>query len=432
VTSEPRRRLPSVDVLTRLARARLQELRDAPPVAIDLDAEVAGLAAKAAVLGEGRLRRVINATGVVLQTNLGRSPLSAEAVAAIAELTTGYLDLEYDLAPGRRGERSGRLAGAFEALLGHPGVVVNNNAAGLLLCLATLAKGREVVVSRGELVEIGGSFRLPDVMKLSGARLVEVGTTNRTRPDDYAEAITDRTALLLKVHPSNFRVVGFTEAAALGPLAALARERQVLLVEDLGSGAVLDTTGGGLGSEPTVQQSLAAGVDLACFSADKLLGGPQAGVIVGRAALVERLRKSPLYRALRPDKLTLAALQATLGAYLRGDAEDTLPLWQMLRMPAERTRARSEAWASVLPGTEVVAVESPVGGGSLPGQVLAGFGLALSATPACSVSELARRLRTRDPAVIGRLEHGRLLLDPRTVAPADDHAVVSAVRSATG
>ena len=431
MTTEPRRNLPSVDQLTQLVRARLAQLREDLPASLDVAAEVVALADAAHELGDARLRRVINATGVVLQTNLGRSPLSAEVLSAVVSLAGGYLDLEYDLAEGRRGERATRLGTAFEALLGVPAVVVNNNAASLLLCLFALAKGREVVVSRGELVEIGGSFRLPDVMKLSGARLVEVGTTNRTRTADYAEAITDRTGVLLKVHASNFRVEGFTESAPVSELSVLAHERGLVLLEDLGSGALLDTAGGGLQSEPTVQGALADGVDLVCFSGDKLMGGPQAGIVVGRAELVGRLRKSPLYRALRPDKLTLAALQATLGAYIRGTAETELPLWRMLRMTAEETRQRADAWVQTLGDavpTGVVPVDSPVGGGSLPGQTLAGFALALQ--PKRGATALARRLREGDPAVVPRIEAGSVLLDPRTVDPADDVALLSAVRAA--
>jgi L-seryl-tRNA(Ser) seleniumtransferase len=433
MSGEPRRNLPSVEVLTRMVRARLEELRATAPARLDIDAEADALAARAEDLGEGRLRAVINATGVVLQTNLGRSPLSEDAVRAVRELAGGYVDIEFDLEPGRRGERATRLTSAFEALLGVPALVVNNNAASLVLCLHTLARGREVVVSRGELVEIGGSFRLPDVMKLSGARVVEVGTTNRTRLSDYADAVTPRTALLLKVHASNFRVVGFTEAASARDLAALARERGVTLLEDLGSGALLDTAGGGLGHEPTVQESLAAGVDLVCFSGDKLLGGPQAGIVAGAPALVGKLRRSPLYRALRPDKLTLAALQATLASYLRGTAEADLPLWRMLRMTADETRARARAWQTALDAAavcEVVDVASPVGGGSLPEQVLHGSGLALTPPGRISADALARRLRTGNPAVVGRVLEGRLLLDPRTVAPAQDEIVVQALLAA--
>jgi L-seryl-tRNA(Ser) seleniumtransferase len=444
VSAEARRNIPSVEVLTRLVRRRLEELRADPPLEVDVAAEADHLAHTAMELGDGRLRRVINASGVVLQTNLGRSPLSPSALDAVRDLAGGYADLEFDLTGGRRGERATRLAAALEAVLGAPGVVVNNNAAALLLCLFTLARGREVVVSRGELVEIGGSFRLPDVMKLSGARLVEVGTTNRTRAADYADAISPRTALLLKVHTSNFRVVGFTESASTAELSALAQERGVHLLEDIGSGALLDTAAGGLGHEPTVQEALAGGAHLVAFSGDKLLGGPQAGVVVGREDLVSRLGKSPLYRALRPDKMTLAALQATLAAYIRGDAETELPLWRMVRMSAEETRSRAQAWADALPGVgaEVVDVESPVGGGSLPGQALKGFALALpgaaqratsrQATPRRSSARLAELLRTGDPAVVPRVSDNHVLLDPRTVAPADDQALLAAVRAALG
>ena len=432
MSDEPRRNLPSVEVLTQLVRQRLEELRRDPPAHLDLAAEAERLAEAARVLGDGRLRRVINASGVMLQTNLGRSPLSTDALRAVEELGAGYVDLEFDLEAGKRGERATRLGSTLEALLGVPGVVVNNNAAALLLCLFALAKGRAVVVSRGELVEIGGSFRLPDVMKLSGARLVEVGTTNRTRLADYAEAITSRTAMLLKVHTSNFEVVGFTEAAATSELARLAGSRHVLLVEDQGSGALLDTAGGGLGHEPTVAEALAAGADLVCFSGDKLLGGPQAGIIAGRPDLVARLRKSPLYRALRPDKMTFAALQSTLAAYLRGDAQTELPLWRMLRMSAAETRSRAEAWAAALRAIqpELVELQSPVGGGSLPGQALAGYGLAIGSTNGRSSSRLARRLRAGDPPVVARVSGDRVLLDPRTVSPADDDALVAAVIAA--
>ena len=430
---DARRNLPSVEVLTRLVRQRLEEQRQRPPRSVDADAEASALAGRALEIADGTLRPVINATGVVLQTNLGRSPLSDDALRAVREVGGGYLDLEYDLAPGRRGERATRLGAMFQALLGVSGMVVNNNAAALLLCLAALARGREVIVSRGELVEIGGSFRLPDVMRLSGAKLVEVGTTNRTRVADYAEAITARTAMLLKVHTSNFQVVGFTEAASPSELAALARERGVVLLEDLGSGALLDTEGGGLGHEPTVADSLAAGVDLVCFSGDKLLGGPQAGLIAGRDDLVAKLRRNPLYRALRPDKLTLAALQATLAAYARGEAETELPLWRMLRMTSEETRRRAAAWAEALvPGTaaEVVEVESPVGGGSLPGQSLPGYALAVTPPARMSAQRLAERLRTGPVAVVARISEGRVLLDPRTVQESQDDALLAMVRAA--
>jgi L-seryl-tRNA(Ser) seleniumtransferase len=455
MTADARRRLPSVEALTaeverrlaqrpvgpidrktltQLARTQLAARREGEDRgAADLDARAVDLAATGDALLQGSLRRVINATGVLLQTNLGRAPLSQSALERLELVGAGYSNLEYDLAAGRRGERSSSLSSTFEAILGVPAVVVNNNAASLLLALSTLARGREVVVSRGELIEIGGSFRLPDVMRLSGARLVEVGTTNRTRVADYADAITPRTAILLKVHTSNYQVVGFVESAPAADLAALALDRGLVLMEDLGSGSLLPTEAAGLAHEPTVQDVLASGSDLVAFSGDKLLGGPQAGIVAGRRDLVARLGKNALYRALRPDKLSLAALEATLRAYLRGKAEAELPLWRMLAESAPSTRARATAWADAVtaaaPGVacEVLEVESAIGGGSLPGQVLKGFGLAVGAPGSRpSAAALAERLRKGTPAVIGRVQDGRLLLDPRTVLSATQDAEVAA------
>jgi L-seryl-tRNA(Ser) seleniumtransferase len=342
----------------------------------------------------------------------------------------GYANLEFDLGRGRRGERALSLQATFQALLGVPALVVNNNAASLVLSLFALARGGEVVVSRGELIEIGGSFRLPDVMRISGARLVEVGTTNRTRLADYAEAITSRTTMLLKVHASNFQVVGFTESVAPAELAALAHKAGLVAMEDLGSGALAGTESAGLAHEPTVQEALAQGMDLVAFSGDKLLGGPQAGIVAGLPELVARLGRSPLYRALRPDKLTLAALEATLGAYLAGD-EHQLPVWQMLRQGAATTQSRAAAWAATLGQGEVVEVESPVGGGSLPGQGAAGFGLALGGPGRRpSAARLASRLRAGAPPVVARVHGDRVILDPRTVLPGQDEDIVAALRAA--
>jgi L-seryl-tRNA(Ser) seleniumtransferase len=453
-SANPRRDLPSVDalagaaaellegngtapreLLVSLARARLAQAREAP--AGEARAQDAGnlalmVATDAGSLLGGAITPVINATGVLLQTNLGRAPLSEAALGRVAAVARGYVSLEYDVATGRRGERASSLAQAFAALLGVPAVVVNNNAASLVLALFALARGREVVVSRGELIEIGGSFRLPDVMRISGARLVEVGTTNRTRLSDYRDAITPRTAMLLKVHASNFQVVGFTESASAAEVAALAHESGLVAMEDLGSGALVDTAAMGLAHEPTVQESVAAGMDLVAFSGDKLLGGPQAGIVAGRPDLVRRLGRSPLYRALRPDKLVLAALEATVGAYLGGRA-DELPVWRMLRQNGAATRARAEAWAAAAGHGEVVALESPVGGGSLPGQAAAGFGLAIG-TPERrpSAATLAARLRHGSPPVVARVHAGRVLLDPRTVLPGQDEAVVAALRAVLG
>jgi L-seryl-tRNA(Ser) seleniumtransferase len=423
-------------LLTALTRSRLDELRrqdsdDGTPVS---PGEVAAaIAADAGALIAGELHAVINASGVMLQTNLGRSPLSSAARARVEAIAAGYSNLEFELEQGTRGERARNLARTFVALLGAPALVVNNNAAALLLILTALARGREVVVSRGELIEIGGSFRLPDVMRLSGARLVEVGTTNRTRLSDYRDAIGPRTALLLKVHNSNYRVVGFTASVEAREVAALARENGILAIEDLGSGSLLPTEGRGMGHEPTVQEALAAGVHLCAFSGDKLLGGPQAGIIAGDSELVARLGRHPLYRAVRPDKLTLAALEGTLGAYLRGRAPVELPLWQMLGMTSASTRKRARAWAVALQGIdcEVVPVLSTVGGGALPGEEIKGYGLALGRPGARpSATTVAARLRRASPPVIARVHQGRVLLDPRTVLPEQDASLLGAVSRA--
>jgi L-seryl-tRNA(Ser) seleniumtransferase len=444
--TDPRRQLPSVEsvvaeaerllddhpgtargVLLQLARARLSEKREAIEPAGGLASE---LAEEARLLLDGTIRPVINATGVLLQTNLGRAPLSAAALARVAAVGSGYAAIEYDLDRGARGERANALARTFKALLGVTAIVVNNNAASLVLSLFTLARGKEVVVSRGELIEIGGSFRLPDVMRLTGARLVEVGTTNRTRIADYKEALTPRTAMLLKVHTSNFQVLGFTEAAPMTELAELAHDAGLVAMEDLGSGTMLATEAAGLRHEPTVQDALAAGADMVAFSGDKLLGGPQAGIVAGRPELVRKLARSPLYRAVRPDKLTLAAMEATLGAYLRGTPEE-LPVWEMIGKQPAATRAQAAAWAERLQAGEVVSLESAVGGGSLPGQTMAGFGLAVG-TPGArpSAATIAARLRRGDPPVIARIHEGRVLLDPRTVLRGQDAALVAALQSA--
>jgi L-seryl-tRNA(Ser) seleniumtransferase len=464
MTADVRRRLPSVEslvaavegrlrdipgespdraALTRIVRTRVEAMRQAALGAAgdspDFDSMEQAVAAAAKSLVQGSLRPVINASGVLLQTNLGRAPLSDAAIGRIQLVGTGYSNLEYDLAGGRRGERAQSLAATFLALLGVPAVVVNNNAASLVLALSELARGRDVVVSRGELVEIGGSFRLPDVMRITGARLVEVGTTNRTRLADYREAITSRTAMLLKVHTSNFQVVGFVQSAPVAELSVLARESGLLLMEDLGSGSLLATEAAGLAHEPTVQDVLAAGADLVAFSGDKLLGGPQAGIVAGRAELVSRLGKSALYRAVRPDKLTLAGLEATLGSYLRGAAADELPLWRMLGESAESTRARAVAWSKAIVdalgdsvGLDIVEVESAVGGGSLPGQTLSGYALAVGRSGRRpSAATLSERLRNGSPAVIGRVQGGRLILDPRTViAPGEDGELATALIAA--
>ena len=380
-----------------------------------------------------RLRPVINATGVILHTNLGRAPLAAPAAEAAARIAGRYSTLEFDPQTGRRGKRHDLVADSLRYLTGAPAAaVVNNCAAAVLLMLTALARGKEVIVARGELVEIGGGFRMPEIMRLSGARLVEVGTTNRTRAEDYAAAITPKTAAIMKVHASNFQVVGFTESVELRPLAALAHQHQVLLLHDLGSGSLVETTPYGLAAEPRIQDSLESGVDLLAASADKMLGGPQAGLLLGRTELVERVMKHPLARAVRVDKLTLAALIATLDLYLT-EAFAEIPIWEMLSASPESVAGRARAWQSRLAElgvvVEVAPGESAVGGGSLPGERLPTSLLVI--TPARgTAADLLRRLREHEPPVIGRIDQERVLLDPRTVLAGEDDQVVDAVARA--
>jgi L-seryl-tRNA(Ser) seleniumtransferase len=373
-----------------------------------------------------RLRRVINATGVIIHTNLGRAPLAPEALERVNAVAGGYSNLEYDLGEGGRGSRQDHVAPILRRLTGaEAALVVNNNAAAVLLALAALAEGREVLVSRGELIEIGDGFRIPDVLARSGARLREVGTTNRTRAGDYDRAIGPETALLLRVHQSNFRVVGFTEQPRLADLVRVARAHGLPLVDDLGSGALFASSSLPLGDEPTARESLEAGADLVCFSGDKLLGGPQAGIIAGRAELVERLRRHPLQRALRADKLTLAALEATLALYLDPElAAREVPVLRMLAEPVETVRARAQRLADLV-GGDVEPTVGRVGGGALPLTELPSF--------ACAVEEeLAPRLRETEPPVIGVVRDGRCLLDCRTLRDEELDDVAAAVAAARG
>ena len=358
------------------------------------------------------LRPVINASGVIIHTNLGRAPLSDAALDAMRETASGYSTLEFDLDSGRRGSRLVHAADLWRELVGaEDALVVNNNAAALVLILSALAHDREVVISRGQLVEIGGGFRIPAIMAQGGAHLVEVGTTNRTRIADFAEAICDSTAMLLRVHSSNFKQIGFVQQPTLDEMVALAQTRGALMVDDLGSGTLIDTAQFGLDREPTVQESLAAGVDLVCFSGDKLLGGPQAGIILGKAEALARLKAHPLARALRVDKLTYAALLATLEHYRRGEALANIPVWQMISRPLDEIEAAARDWAEAC-GGEVIKGESAVGGGSLPGATLPTWLVAIDAE---SPETLKAALRNADPPVIARIAGGRVLLDPRTV-----------------
>jgi L-seryl-tRNA(Ser) seleniumtransferase len=375
------------------------------------------------------LRPVINATGVVIHTNLGRAPLSHAARQAMDLAARGYTNLEFDLAEGERGSRYVHAVSLLKRLTGaEAALVVNNNAGAVLLALSAIAAGRGVIISRGQLVEIGGGFRIPDVMRQSGARLVEVGTTNRTSLKDYESAITPETALLLRVHSSNFRMIGFTQQPSLTELVELGHSRGLRVMDDLGSGVLPDTSQYGLAHEPTVQESIAAGADVVTFSGDKLLGGPQAGYVVGREEIIDRLRTHPLTRALRVDKIAIAGIEATLRHYLLGEAVREIPVWRMVAAPADELRKRARRWARRLEQSgvqvSVVAGESTVGGGSLPGETLPTWLLAL-AVP--SPYGTARALRAGRPAVVPRIEEDRVLFDPRTVLPDEDETLLEAI-----
>ena len=444
MSGQPRRSLPSVDSLAanpEVSSAASQRLRvalareliagwrerisagEAPPSPQELIHE---LAADVETALRPPLQPLINATGVVLQTNLGRAPLAEEAIEAMAVASRGYTNLEYDTASGKRGARHTLLEPLIRRVTGaQAAMAVNNNASAVLLTLAALAPGKEVVVSRGQLIEIGGGFRIPDVMRQSRARLVEVGTTNRTRIGDYADAIGPRTAAIMRVHPSNFRVVGFTEAPDLADLATLARDRGVMLIDDVGSGCLLDTREYGLAPEPTPQASIAAGAGVVMFSGDKMLGGPQAGLIAGTSDAVDRMKRHPLARALRVDKSTIAGLAATLGLYLQG-ATERIPVWRMIAASLESLDARALAMAA--PSGEAAAVcpgRSMIGGGSLPEEGLPTRLVVVAGRRGRgrNASSIAAALR-RD-GIIARIEGERVLLDPRTIEPVDDARVAA-------
>ena len=383
----------------------------------DLDAILAQAQAYLAGWTAPTLRPVINATGVILHTNLGRAPLSKAALQAMQNTAGDYSTLEYDLKKGQRGSRLVHAESVLQKLTGaESALVVNNNASAVLLVLAALANKKRVVISRTQLVEIGGGFRVPDVMKQSGAKLVEVGTTNKVRLSDYREALEEPAALVMRAHRSNFKIVGFTEEPPLNEIVDAAHQANVMVVDDLGSGALLDTAEYGLVHEPTVQESLACGVDLVCFSGDKLLGGPQAGIIVGRKELIEKVRKHPLARAVRADKVSLAGLTATLLHYLRDEAEREIPIWRMMALTPEQARDRAAAWRDALGQGEVVSSESTVGGGSLPEESLSTYVLALKVR---SIDTFQKRLRESDPPIIARVDNDNILLDPRTVLDDD-------------
>ena len=449
------RRLPSVDRL--MSDERINQLREVYPhsLVVDLvrqcleqdrlsitlgnpcpsvDEIIESVCSRAEVLVHPSLRPVINASGVILHTNLGRAPLSKEAAAAMDMVARGYCNLEFDLDIGARGSRHVhieqllcQLAGAEAAL------VVNNNASAVLLALTALAKRREVIVSRGQAVEIGGGFRIPDVMRQSGAKLVEVGTTNCTYVYDYEQAINERTAALLRVHTSNFRVEGFTHQVTIEEMLMLGSKYGLPVLDDLGSGCFLDTTMFGLDLEPMVQKSVTLGVGLTSFSGDKLVGGPQAGIIVGKKFLVDKLKRHALARAVRIDKIRLAGLAATLVHYLRGEAIEKVPVWRMISMPLGEIERRAETWAQALEGlANVIEGETMVGGGSLPGNVLPTRLVAIKGKgkERNVAHSLAKRLRFQVPPVIGRISDDVLLLDPRCVLPEDDNIVVQTLRNA--
>jgi L-seryl-tRNA(Ser) seleniumtransferase len=427
---------------------------EAPEVLEDALADVApatrDIERRARALSRPSLRPVINATGVVIHTNLGRAPLGQAAIEHLCAIAGGYSNLEYDLDAGSRGSRHGHVTAALRALTGaEEAVVVNNNAAAVMLALAALASGREVIVSRGELVEIGGSFRIPDVMRTSGAELVEVGTTNKTRLSDYEQAVRERTGLLLKVHRSNFAIIGFTEEVEAAALAALGRRAGIPTMVDLGSGLLLEPAelqAMGLPAEPTPRAEIAAGIDVVCFSGDKLLGGPQAGIVCGSARVIARLRTHPLMRALRPDKLTLAALDATLAAYRdrRGPDPVDVPALTMLGETEASVRRRAEAALAGVrallagapgqgaPRAEVslAPCESAVGGGAMPTARLPSWGLALAPVHGTRATDFELALRRSDPPVIARIVDDRVVLDMRTVLPRDTEALLAAVAAA--
>jgi len=448
------RLLPSVDELLQSVTAQQLVLRFSRPLATHAIRVSIALARTHILAGAGcpshdelllqaeqqlyaeqqpHLRPVLNATGVIINTNLGRAPLSYEALQTVQRVSGGYSNLEYDLDAGERGSRHVHVEALLRELTGaEAALVTNNTAAAVLLGLSTLAVGREVVISRGQLVEIGGGFRVPDVMRQSGCQLVEVGTTNRTRLKDYVDALTERTALLLAVHPSNFLITGFTESTPLSNLVTIAHQHGLLLMNDLGSGCLLNSERYGLTHEPTPQESIAAGTDVVCFSGDKLLGGPQAGILLGKAEVIARLAKNPLMRAVRIDKMTLAALETTLRHYQRGQAETHIPIWRMISAKPESIYARAASWVARLQQHAIAAHmqpgESTIGGGSLPGETLPTTLLALDASNTnIPLTELAQKLRMRPTPLIVRILRDTLLLDPRSIFEEQDEEVLRAL-----
>lgn len=416
-----------------LVRGRLAEIRESLVTggrAPSFQEIVDSIVIEAHDIASPSLRPVINATGVILHTNLGRAPLSAEARQAAESASRGYSNLEFDLKSGKRGSRQAHVEKTLCHLTGaEAALVVNNNASGVLLALSALARRKEVIVSRGQAVEIGGGFRIPEVMRESGARLVEVGTTNCSYVADYEGAITSKTAALLRVHSSNFKITGFTSFVSLDDLVELGRRHNIPVLDDIGSGCLIATADFGLEPEPQVQHSISTGAALTFFSGDKLLGGPQAGIIVGRSELVATLRRHPLARAVRIDKASIAALSATLIHYLKGEALQKIPVLRSIATPLPEVEERAQRWAQFLgESATVIPGESVVGGGSLPGSTMPTRVVAIRIAGKGRIQDLARSLRQHNPPIIARVEQDALLLDPRSVSPEEDQVLVEAVR----
>lgn len=422
-----------VDALRDTLSATRTRITSGEDLATDSDSLLQSAAHQLDAAHRPTLRAVINATGVIIHTNLGRAVLSVSAQQAVIEAAAHYSTLEFDLENGKRGSRAIHAEAILTQITGaEAALVVNNNAAAAVLMLAALAHGKGVIVSRGQLVEIGGGFRVPDIMRQSGAHLIEVGTTNRTRIRDYEAAITPETALLLRVHSSNFKQIGFTEETPLHEMSELAQRRGVLVGDDLGSGAMLDTAAYGLAHEPTVQESVAAGADVIAFSGDKLLGGPQAGILIGKREIIDRLKRHPLARAIRADKLCLAGLYATLEHYRRGDAVQQIPVWQMIARPLDDIEAAAMRWRDALDSAfnaEIINGESTVGGGSLPGATLPTRLLALHTS---SPDGFMAALRAAQTPVIARIHDGRVVFDPRTVLNGQEAALLRTIQHAGG
>lgn len=413
-------------------RAELNDIRsrlkaDPESAAPEIDSFLASAESRLSAWMTPTLLPVINATGVILHTNLGRAPMSAAALRAMYAVARTYSNLEYDLMKGQRGSRFVHVEEILRRLTGaEAALVVNNNASAVMLILSALAHRKRVIVSRTQLVEIGGGFRVLDVMKQSGAKMVEVGATNRVHLSDFEEAFTEPAALALWVHRSNFRIVGFTDEPESGDVVELAHRKNAFFIADLGSGVLLDTAKYGLAHEPTVQESLAAGADLVCFSGDKLLGGPQAGIVIGRADLIAKLRKHPLARAVRADKTCLAGLSATLMHYLKDEAEREIPIWRMVSLTRKQVKGRAEAWRDQLSQGEVIEGESTVGGGSLPGESLPTYLLALTVK---NSTKFLAKLRMLNPPIIARTEDDKILFDPRTILPEQEGAFLVGLKN---